>query len=132
MIRFVKYLDHENLKKFKGNVPAHSCIVESYDADSSRLYALNTDKVYSYPDRVNWTPEFADHIVEFIMSVHERKKSNTSCFSQDYTVAKFLSDMLRIQKGRFTGESDNGQLSEEKYDMLTKAYSKYILEGVMA
>lgn len=132
MIRFVKYLEKESLDKFKGQVPAHSCVVESYELESNRIYESNTDKVYSYPEKFTWTEEFVNELIEFIMSVHERKGSNTTCFSQDYTVAKFLSDMLRIQKGRFTGESSNGQISEERYNMLTEAYSRYVLEGVVA
>lgn len=132
MIRFVKYLNHESLEKFKGNVPAHSCVFEKYSSDSTRLYQYNTEKVYSYPARLIWTPEFADDLIEFVMSVHERRGSNTTCFSEDYTIAKFLSDMLRIQKGRFTGEAAGGIMSEDNYKMLSDAYSKYVLEGVKA
>lgn len=132
MIRFVKYLPAENLAKFNGQVPAHSCVVERYATDTSRLYEHNTEKVYSYPDRLQWTESVASDFIEFIMNVHNRRGSNTTCFSQDYTVAKFLSDMLRIQKGRFTGESDDGTISDSQYNMLLSAYKEYILEGVVA
>ena len=132
MIRFVKYLGADDLAKFKGQVPAHSCIVEAYDSDADKQYEENTDKIYSYPKRLIWTEDFAGDFMEFIMGVHDRRGSNTTCFSQDYTVAKFLSDMLKIQKGRFTGESDEGVLIQEHYDLLSESYSKYVLEGVVA
>jgi len=132
MIRFVKYLTHEQLSKFKGEIPAHSCIIECYEKDSSQLYKTNTDKVISYPKNMNWSVGFSNSMIEFIMLVHERKKSNTTCFSQDYTIAKFISDMLKIEKGRFTQEGSVTNIIEEKYKFLEDSYSKYVLEGVLA
>jgi hypothetical protein len=132
MIRFIKYMGGKDLAKFKGEVPAHSCIIEAYETGSSKQYEERTDKVYIYPARLTWTSEFVEDLIEFIMGVHERRGSNTTCFSQDYTVAKFLSEMLEIQKGRFTGESESGKFIQENYDMLSEGYSKYVLEGVVA
>jgi hypothetical protein len=132
MIRFVKFLEREHLEKFKGQVPAHSCVLESYDLDSSQIYKENTDKVHSLPMRLIWNEVVASSVIEFIMSVHERKTSNTTFYCEDYTVAKFVSDMLRIQKGRFTGESGVKEVEPEKYFLLELAYKGYVLEGVVA
>jgi len=132
LIRFIKHLSHSKLERFKKSVPAHSCVVESFSSIESQLYPVRTDKCFSFPRDHAWNSDFADEIVEFIMSVHNRRTSNTTMFSEDYTVAKFFSDMLRIQTGRFTNESDTGELVQVNYKLLESAYSKYVLEGVVA
>ena len=132
MIRFIKHLSHSKLERFKKSVPAHSCVIECFSSIESQLYPARTDKCFSFSSDYDWDSEFADEVVEFVMSVHNRRTSNTTMFSEDYTVAKFFSDMLRIQKGRFTDESDTGELVQVNYKLLESAYSKYVLEGVVA
>lgn len=131
MIRFIKHLNRDQIKKFKGEIPSHSCIISVYSSSIDKMYPENTDKVLMLDKDKRFSHEYGDEVMEFIMSVHERRLSNTTCYSEDYTIAKFMSDTLRIQKGRFTSEFGGVLVDGEMYDILEIAYKEYVFGGVM-